>query len=197
MFNDFIAFAIFAIVTTFTPGPNNITSLTFCLNQGYRKTLPYLFGIISGLFLVQLSLATALYWVSSTAISEVVGWMKYLGAAYIIYLAYKTFTMSVNWQKGDPTKSHYIDGLLFQLINPKLYFFTVTFLTTFINYDSLNYLLLIVLVASLAALTFAAVSVWGLVGALIKRMFENSLYTRVFGAIMSLSLLYTAYLILG
>ncbi len=196
MFTDFTAFAIFAVVTTFTPGPNNITSLTFCLNQGYRQTVPYLFGIICGLFVVQLSIATALFWVSSTAISEAVDWMKYVGSAYIIYLAYKTFTMSINWQAGGDRRSRFIDGFLFQTINPKLYFFSVTYLTTFVNYDEVYYPWLMLTVASLASLTFVATSVWGLVGALIKEAFENSLYIRIFGAVMSLSLLYTAYLIL-
>ncbi|MFI3285345.1 MAG: LysE family translocator [Rikenellaceae bacterium] len=197
MFTDFTAFMLFVIVTTFTPGPNNITSLTFCLNQGYAKTVPYMLGIISGLFVVQLSLATALFSVSSSSIAEVVGWMKYLGAAYILYLAFKTFSININWNESNPlTKSHFFDGFIFQAINPKVYFFSVTFLTTFINYDSVSYLQLTLLALALCALTFVAVSLWGVVGAVIKRVFDNNLYTRIFGAIMSLSLVYTAYLIL-
>ncbi len=197
MFNDFVAFAIFVVVTTFTPGPNNITSLSFCLHQGYAKTLPYMLGIISGLFVVLLCLATALYSVSSTSIAEAVGWMKYIGAVYIIYLAYKTLKININWDDSRAVShSHYFDGFIFQAINPKLYFFCVTILSTFINYESVSYLQLILVALSMSALTFVAVSVWGLVGALIKRLFANSLYTRIFGVVMSLTLLYTAYLIL-
>ncbi len=197
MFNDFTAFVIFVLVTTFTPGPNNITSLSFCLNQGYRKTIPYMLGIICGLFVVQLIIATALFSVSSSAISQAVDWMKYIGAAYIIYLAYKTLKMNINWDEKSLVKSHFLDGFLFQAINPKVYFFSVTIFSTFINYTEVTFPQLLVVSALMSTLTFIAVSVWGLIGALIKQIFQNSLYTKIFGAVMSLSLLYTAYLILG
>ncbi len=196
MFNDLTAFAIFVVVTTFTPGPNNITSLSFCLNQGYRKSVQYMLGIICGLYVVQLSIATALFYVSSTTIAEAIGWMKYIGAAYIIYLAYKTLRMNIEWRDSDMSHSHFLDGFLFQAINPKVYFFTTTILTTFINYEQATLPRLALLALALSGLTFVAVSTWGLVGALIKQLFANPLYTRIIGVVMSLSLLYTAYLIL-
>ncbi len=197
MFTDLMAFLLFVVVTTFTPGPNNITSLTFCLSQGYLKTIPYMLGIICGLFVVQLSLAMALFTISSSSVAEVVGWMKYVGAAYILYLAFKTFRLNVTFGEESPVvHSNFFDGFIFQAVNPKVYFFSVTFLTTFINYEHATYAKLALLAIALCGLTFVAVSLWGLVGALIKRIFSNSLYTRIFGALMSLSLLYTAYLIL-
>ena len=47
----------FVIVTTFTPGPNNISSAAMGVAYGYRRTIPYLFGIASGFFLVMLAAA--------------------------------------------------------------------------------------------------------------------------------------------
>ena len=46
---DMLPLISFVIVTTFTPGPNNISSAAMGIAFGYRRTLPYLFGITAGL----------------------------------------------------------------------------------------------------------------------------------------------------
>ncbi len=196
MFIDFASFLIFIFVTTITPGPNNISSLSFCLKQGYTKTLPYMLGIISGVYCVLTIVATALYFFNSTSISDAFYWLKFVGAAYILYLAYKTFQMNVNWQSGSNIKSHFLDGLLLQSVNPKSYFFAMTVYTTFINYQHVEYWQLLLLNALLVSNTFAAVSIWGAVGTLLKQLLQRPLFIRIFGAIMSLGLIYTAYRII-
>ncbi len=54
---DMIPLISFVIVTTFTPGPNNISSAAMGVTYGYWRTIPYLFGIASGFFLVMLAAA--------------------------------------------------------------------------------------------------------------------------------------------
>ena len=41
-------FLVYALVTTFTPGPNNITSSAIGMRLGYWRTLPYIGGITRG-----------------------------------------------------------------------------------------------------------------------------------------------------
>lgn len=38
------ALVLFAFVSTFTPGPNNIMLMTSGANVGYRRTLPHMSG---------------------------------------------------------------------------------------------------------------------------------------------------------
>ena len=40
----------FVIITTFTPGPNNISSASMGIMYGYKKTLDFLLGIAAGIF---------------------------------------------------------------------------------------------------------------------------------------------------
>ncbi len=40
-----IAFTLFAIVTTVTPGPNNVMLTATGANVGMRRGLPHLFGV--------------------------------------------------------------------------------------------------------------------------------------------------------
>ncbi len=197
MFYDLASFVIFVLVTTITPGPNNISSLTFCLHQGLRKTIPYMLGIISGVFCVEVMIASTLFYFSSTSIAEFFGWLKYLGAAYILYLAYKTFMLNINWQGDDSVaKSRYWDGLILQSVNPKVYFFSLTIFTTFVDFSKVEYWQLVVLAMTLTSLTFLAILIWGAVGALLKKLLQNRVYVRIFSALMSLGLVYTAYRIL-
>ncbi len=198
MFNDLTGFIIFTIVTTFTPGPNNISALTFSLNVGYRRTLPYIIGIICGVFTVQIAMATALLGVSSSSIAEAIEWLKYIGAAYIIFLAYKSLKMNIEWGEESATASapHFGYGFILQSINPKLYLFTITLLSTFVDYSRASYLSLIALCAAMSTLTFVAVSTWAAAGALIKELLQKRTYRLIFSAVMSLALIFTAYRIL-
>ena len=54
---DMIPLISFVFVTTFTPGPNNISSASMGMRYGYRKTVAYLLGISSGFFVVMLACA--------------------------------------------------------------------------------------------------------------------------------------------
>ena len=44
----------YAVLMTFTPGPNNVSSSALGLSVGYRKSLPYLFGITTGFIVIML-----------------------------------------------------------------------------------------------------------------------------------------------
>ena len=49
------ALVLFAFVSTFTPGPNNIMLMTSGANVGYRRTLPHMSGVAFGFaFMVML-----------------------------------------------------------------------------------------------------------------------------------------------
>ena len=54
---DMIPLISFVIVTTFTPGPNNISSASMGVMYGYKKAFNYLVGIASGFFLVMIACA--------------------------------------------------------------------------------------------------------------------------------------------
>lgn len=193
MIHDFVSFIIFFMVTSITPGPNNITSLSLSLNHGYKRTVPYMLGIITGVFCVFLTMAMLLYFAAATSLSGLLYWMRYIGAAYILFLAYKTLMMNINWQKYADRELHYFDGLIFQAVNPKLYFFSTTVLSTFVDYEAATIPKLLLLALSVAAITFTCTSIWAVTGAVLKIALQNPTYKRIFGVIMALSLVYTAY----
>ena len=80
--------ALFALVSSITPGPNNVMLATSGLNFGFRRTIPHLLGVSIGftlmVFLVGVGLGSVFQQVP--ALYTV---LKYAGAAYLLYLAWK------------------------------------------------------------------------------------------------------------
>jgi cysteine/O-acetylserine efflux protein len=71
----------FVIVTTFTPGPNNISSASMGVLYGYKKTFNYLAGISAGFFVVMIACA----YLSSTLLNIIPlaeRYLRWLGAGY-------------------------------------------------------------------------------------------------------------------
>lgn len=79
-------FFIFSLINAFTPGPGNILALNTVTNYGYKKGRPLFLGIFAGYYVVQILCAVFVFGLSSL-LPGVLGVMKYIGAAYILFLA--------------------------------------------------------------------------------------------------------------
>ena len=69
--------------------------------------------------------------------------VKYLGAAYLLYLAYQSFKdkgSGFNFETKDSLdyKSLYKKGIIMNLLNPKVSLFFLAFFPQFINYEAAN-----------------------------------------------------------
>ena len=83
-----LAFSLFALVTSITPGPNNLMLLASGVNFGFKPTVPHLLGISAGFlvmaFAVGLGLAEFF-----TRLPWLYGVLKWAGAIYLLYLAWR------------------------------------------------------------------------------------------------------------
>ena len=79
-------FFIYSVINAFTPGPGNILALNTVTNYGYKKGRPLYWGIFAGYYVVQVICAIFVFGVS-TFLPDVLGIMKYIGAAYILWLS--------------------------------------------------------------------------------------------------------------
>jgi len=125
---NFVAFFSFVFVTTFTPGPNNISSASMGVLHGYKKTLKYLFGISTGFFFIMLLcgwISTALFKVFPSF--EIV--LRFAGAAYILWLAIETLKATYTFKDNDQSLLGFSRGLLLQVLNPKVIVYGLTLYT--------------------------------------------------------------------
>ena len=85
------AVAVFAFVSSITPGPNNVMLWASGLNFGLRRTTAHLAGVNIGF--MSLLFVTA---VGLGAVFERLGWLqttvRVLGSGYLLYLAYRIAT---------------------------------------------------------------------------------------------------------
>lgn len=186
---SWIQFLSYAIVTAVTPGPNNIMSMSNAGRQGFRKTLPFNFGIWIGFSLVML-MCTFFCNTLSTLIPKIKTPMLFVGAAYILYLAWKTFKSSSVIEE-DERHGNFISGLILQFVNPKIYIYCIVSMEAYIlPYYHGEWNVLIFFALLLAFIGFAFTLLWALFGSVFKILFSK--YAKITNAIMALLLVYCA-----
>ena len=124
-------FFVYAIVNAFTPGPGNILALNTVTNYGWKKGKPLFFGIFTGYYVVQIICAVFVYGVG-TFLPDALQVMKYIGAAYILWLAIH-IAISKPEVSEEQGSASFIKGFLLQFVNVKIYMFGITALTGFIT----------------------------------------------------------------
>lgn len=190
---------IFVVVTTFTPGPNNLLSASMGVNFGYRRTFPFLAGVTAGFMIVMMLGATLssslVVWLPSVA-----PFLRYVGATYILYLAYGVYRRSrtlLSAGADDAQRPRFWKGFLLQFVNPKGCFYGLTIYTTFLAPLLERPLVLVVSPVVLSIVTFAAISTWSLGGNMIRGWISTPARAQVLGAGLALALVYTALDVAG
>ena len=182
------AFLSYVVVTTFTPGPNNIMSMSNASRFGFRRSMRFTAGVAVGFFaVVGLSIAftIALY----RAIPSIRPVMTVIGAAYILWLAYKTVTSSPRDEKS-AGQSTFVSGMALQFLNPKAILYGITAASTFIvpYYHAVP--ILVGFAAGLALVALVATSCWALFGSVFQRFMSAN--HRAVSYVMGALLVYCA-----
>ena len=164
---------LFAAVMSLTPGPNVIMVTASAANFGFRRAIPHMLGITLGFgFLVMavgLGLAGLVH--AEPRIHTV---LKYGGAAYLLYLAWRIARAGADSGAAARAKPiGFIEAALFQWVNPKGWVFALGALAAFttVGGDVVRETSVIAAVNSIAC--FVSVVVWAGFGALIGRYLRN------------------------
>lgn len=185
-------FLSYAIVTTITPGPNNITSTSAGIKQGYKKSFPYLMGIALGFMVIMILAGTFSSFIISLN-SSIINIMKWIGASYISYLALIPFIKTKSTKKKNSKSGYtFLSGFALQLINPKVILYGVTIYSSFAALISISELTIFVSALFLSFIAFLCISLWNLIGTTLSKYFENKVFYYVFNAALSLLLVYIA-----
>lgn len=110
----------YAIVASFTPGPNNIIAMTQARHQGFAKTLPFVGGVAAGCLLVMF-LSSYFNLVLQQYIPRIRPVLNVLGCVYLIYMAFKIMRSTSANQADTRTKPYsFLFGFTLQFMNPKV-----------------------------------------------------------------------------
>ena len=182
-------FLVYAVINAFTPGPGNILALNTITNYGWKKGKPLFFGIFTGYYVVQLICAVFVFGVSML-LPRVMGVMKYVGAAYILYLAIH-IAISRPSEGGAEHSASFWKGFLLQFVNVKIYLFGITALTGYITDYSTNLWVLVFFELVIATIGTIATSSWIAAGMAIQKVYLR--YYRIINIILALTLLECVY----
>ncbi|MGB8213791.1 MAG: LysE family transporter [Anaerolineales bacterium] len=183
-------FLVYVVVTTFTPGPNNVLSMTNALHYGYRRTYIFRAGMVAGFFIVML--ASGLLNVVLTGwLPSLEKWLKILGAAYMLYLAFHIATSppmeTDGSENGDNT---FKAGFVMQFLNIKVILYGITVYSLFIVPSSHAPGVIALFALALTLVGFISTSCWGLGGNVFRAPLRK--YYRWFNFAMAGLLVYTA-----
>ena len=186
----------YVLISTFTPGPSNISSASMAILHGYRNTLKYQVWLALGVFLLMFLsglFSAALLHIFPTL--EPI--LRYIGAAYILYLAFGILKASYTFTEKAIEPLGFIRGFMLQVLNPKLYIYSFTLFSTFMVSVSRGVLSLTILAILLAVVSFCATSIWALSGSSIKTQLRNPRLQMIINIILSILLVYAAVSLTG
>lgn len=186
---QWINFLTYAVITTATPGPNNIMSMSNAGRVGLKKSYPFNLGIWAGFSAVMI-ICTVLSSVLNALLPVIKMPMLVLGGAYMLYLAYKTLKRTGEIGEKQ-VKNGFLSGLLLQFINPKIYIYGMVSMESYImphfQHSPIKLFAFAILLATIGCFFNLC---WAAFGSAFRLLFSR--YARAINTVMSLLLVYCA-----
>ncbi|WAJ39687.1 LysE family translocator [Pseudomonas sp. GOM7] len=188
-----LAFVAFALVTSITPGPNNMMLLASGVNFGIRRSLPHMLGISLGFMLLVIAVGMGLgqLFERLPLLHEV---LRYGGAAYLLYLAWKIAQAGAPQGRDTPGAKPFtfLQAAAFQWVNPKAWIMAIGAITTYTPHE--GFFTNVLLIAALFALVNCpSVGLWTVAGSLLRNWLDNPRALRAFNIAMALLLVASLY----
>jgi len=188
-----LAFALFAFVTSITPGPNNTMLLASGVNFGFNRSIPHLLGISSGFTVMVLAVGLGLGAVFQQY-PILYSILRYVGAAYLLYLAWKIATSGPAADKTDSNARPmgFWSAAAFQWVNPKAWVMAVGAITTYTPLQ--GYFFNVIVIAAVFGLINAPTcGLWAAFGSLLRNVLRDPRGLRIFNGVMALLLVLSLY----
>ena len=128
---NLVGFALYVFASAFTPGPNNILSMSAAGRYGIARAWRVLVGVFAGFIIVML--LCALFSVAlASLVPKIMPFMEWAGAAYILWLAWKTWRSSDAADGESDVDCGFWAGFVLEFVNVKIMLYGVTALTSFV-----------------------------------------------------------------
>ena len=184
--------AMFALVSSITPGPNNVMLAASGLNFGFRRSMPHLLGVTLGftlmIFLVGVGLGSVFQ-----QVPQLYTVLKYVGAAYLLYLAWKIANsggMEDGAVSGKPMT--FLQAAAFQWVNPKAWVMAVGVIATYTPQAGFFANLVIATVVC-GIVNLPSIGIWVTFGTALRRVLHKPWAIRAFNVSMALLLVASLY----
>lgn len=166
------SFLLYCYVGAITPGPANLCSLSTALRYGKGAALRQWRGLFTGFFLVSMASVLVTYFLG-TVLNQYVGLLSWVGAAYLLWMAFHTLRSSAGPEGRAPEAPGFWSGLLVNLTNVKVMIFCLMALASFILPYTRSFWPLLAAGLFLPFTGPLANLVWLFAGAALQKLFAN------------------------
>lgn len=189
------ALVLFALVSSITPGPNNLMLMASGANFGFRRSIPHMLGIGVG-FVVMVFLVGAGLIRLFDAFPVSYTLLKIGSVGYLLWLAWKIANAAPPEGGADPggRPFSFLQAALFQWVNPKAWTMALTAITLYAPDRSMAAIALVAVI--FGAVNLPSVSTWTVMGQQMRRILTNPARLRAFNWVMALLLVATLYPVL-
>jgi CubicO group peptidase (beta-lactamase class C family) len=180
-----VSAALFAFVTSITPGPNNAMLMASGMNFGFARTVPHMLGICLGFpaMLVMVGLGFGAAFAAFPVLHAI---LEVASGAYLLWLAWRIA------RAGSPDAASSaaarpltaLQAAAFQWVNPKAWVIATGAVALFLRPETFH-TGLVSLALLCALVSLPCIAVWTLVGQALGRMLEASRTRRVFNFSMA------------
>ncbi len=188
-----VALAAFAVVSSVTPGPNNLMLMASGTNFGFTRTVPHMLGVAIGftvmIVLVGAGMATVL-----AVVPGLLGVIKWASVAYLLYLSWRIATAPAKPLEGRRAARPmtFLQAAAFQWINPKAWTMALTAVSAYLPPHDRGTGLLVI-AGVFGAINLPSVGLWAVMGVSLRRFLADPRRLRVFNVVAALTLVATLY----
>lgn len=189
----FAALVVYALVSSVTPGPNNLMLLASGVNFGFRRTVPHMLGVAAGFLAMLLAVGFGL----GALLEAFPGLhlaLKICGGAYLLYLAWRIATAGSLGRVGDrPARPMtLLEAAAFQAVNPKAWVLAVTAMALYTSPAS-PFWSVMVISAAFTVVNLPSVSAWAAFGVALRSLLADPVRLKFFNIAMGLLLAATLF----
>jgi threonine/homoserine/homoserine lactone efflux protein len=196
----FAALMIFALVSSITPGPNNLMLMTSGINFGFRRTLPHMLGVTMGFTLMITLIGLGIMRV----IDAVPGSSLLITLAsglYLLFMAWKIATTNTAPAESsavtDASKPFtFLQAALFQWVNPKAWTLALTAISAYAP-RSQGWMSVIVVAGVFGIINLPCAGTWVMMGVKLRNFLADPVRLKAFNIFAALLLVASLYPIIS
>ena len=173
--NYSIGLLLFAVSMVATPGPANMILLNAGSQFGFKKAIPFVFGIILSKQLIIWPIGFGIL-TFFELFPNFVNFIKFLSCTYIIWLAWKLSNFKINDNKELEKPPSFFHGLPVHPTNPKAWAMVSVGFSNYTNPNESLILSTIILATIFIIVQFIFHNLWCFFGLQLKKSFQNTKY---------------------
>jgi threonine/homoserine/homoserine lactone efflux protein len=182
--DQWLALVAFSIVSSGSPGPNNVLLWASGAAFGFRAAIPHIVGTALGIGVLALIAAAGLAAIVSAVPALAVG-MKIAASAYLLYLAWQV-AGAHGLKRGELARPmSVVQAAAFQAINPKGWIFALGAIAAFRPADLPVVPGSLLVAATMTAIVIPTAALWAAVGGWLGRLLERERSRRVVSLVLA------------